>query len=237
MDFFSYDLIFVFITLSFLEIILGVDNLIFISLVVCNLPKEYKNKARFLGLALAFIIRVLMLLTLSFVMSLTKPLFRLFDLDFSFNNILLIFGGIFLIAKSAIEIYSDIKGSLENKNNLKKRVVAKDSMFAAIIQITLVDFIFSFDSIITAIGITKNIPVIVAAVSISIMVMLFASEYLSRFLEKYPSFKIMALSFIFMIGVILLADGFNFHITKSYLYFSLFFTLIVEGLNIAAKKR
>ncbi len=237
MDFLSYDLIFTFLTLSFLEIILGIDNLIFISLVVSNLAKQYKNRARFFGLALAFIIRVIMLCMLSWVMGSTKPLFAAFGFDFSFNNLLLIAGGIFLIFKSAIEIYSDIKNSFDHQKNLKTKIIAKETMLAAIIQISAIDFVFSFDSIITAIGMTRNILVIIAAVMVSILIMLFASEYLSKFLEKYPSFKIVALSFIFMIGVILLADGLHIHITKAYLYFSLFFALMVEGLNIVAKKR
>jgi predicted tellurium resistance membrane protein TerC len=237
MDFFSYDLIFTFLTLSFLEVILGIDNLIFISLVVCNLPTKYKNKARFFGLALAFIIRVIMLSMLSLVMRSTKPLFAVFGFDFSFNNLLLIIGGIFLIFKSATEIYSDIKGGFENKQNIKTKIIAKETLMGAILQISAIDFVFSFDSIITAIGMTRNIPIIVAAVMVSMILMLFASQYLSKFLEKYPSFKIVALGFIFMIGVILLADGLHMHITRSYLYFSLFFTLAIEGLNIAAQKK
>jgi predicted tellurium resistance membrane protein TerC len=237
MDFFSYDLIFTFLTLSFLEIILGIDNLIFISLVVSNLPQKYKNKARFFGLALALIIRLIMLSMLSWVMGLTKPLFTIFGFDFSFNNLLLIVGGIFLIFKSATEIYGDIKFHFASKKDVKTKIVAKATLMGAILQISAVDFIFSFDSIITAIGMTRNIAVIVAAVLVSMIVMLFASEYLCKFLEKYPSFKIVALGFIFMIGVILLADGLHMHITRSYLYFSLFFTLAIEGLNIAAQKK
>jgi predicted tellurium resistance membrane protein TerC len=237
MDFLSYDLVFTFLTLSFLEIILGIDNLIFISLVVYNLPQKYKNKARFFGLALAFIIRVIMLCMLSWVMGSTKPLFAIFGFDFSFNNLLLIVGGIFLIFKSATEIYSDVKGNSANKKNTKTKIIAKETLMGAILQISAIDFVFSFDSIITAIGMTRNIPVIIAAVMVSILVMLFASEYLSKFLEKYPSFKIVALAFIFMIGVILLADGFHVHIARAYLYFSLFFTLAIEWLNITAQKK
>jgi predicted tellurium resistance membrane protein TerC len=237
MDFFSYDLIFTFLTLSFLEIILGIDNLIFISLVVFNLPKKYQNKARFFGLALAFIIRVVMLFTLSWVMGLTKPLFTIFGFDFSFNNLLLMVGGFFLIFKSASEIYGDIKSGFTHKKDLKTKMIAKETLMGAILQISAVDFVFSFDSIITAIAMTRNITIIVAAVVVSMIVMLLASEHLSKFLEKYPSLKIVALGFIFMIGVILLADGLHMHINKSYLYFSLFFTLAIEGLNIAAQKK
>jgi predicted tellurium resistance membrane protein TerC len=237
MDFFSTELIISFITLSFLEIILGIDNLIFIAIVVSNLPAKYKNSARFIGLALAFIIRIIMLCTLSWVMGLTKPLFNVFNLDFSFNNLLLIIGGIFLIVKSAYEICAEINSSAAVNHDLgSKKIAVKETMFGAVIQIATIDFIFSFDSIITAIGMTRNIPVIVGAIIVSMLIMLVASKHLSKFLERYPTLKIVALSFIFMIGVILLADGIHMHINKGYLYFALFFTLAVEGLNLLIRK-
>lgn len=230
---FSPEVIFTFITLSFLEIILGIDNLVFIAIVVSNLPLKYRNKARYIGIALALGIRVIMLMTLSWVMSSTTPLFAVFGLDFSFKNLLLILGGIFLIAKSGGEIYRDVK-HIEAKQDDK--FVAKETFTGAVVQIAAVDFVFSFDSIITAVGITNNIPVIVAAVSVSMLVMLFASDKISKILQKYPSLKIVALAFIFMIGVILLADGMHFQISKGYLYFSLFFAIAIESLNILAGK-
>ena len=237
MELFSYELIFILITLSFLEIVLGIDNIIFIAITIHGLPTDYRRKARFIGVGLALIMRILMLMALSWVMTLTKPLFTIANLDFSINHLLLIVGGIFLIVKSSAEIYSDIKKANQPKTTESHhlKINAKKTFFGAVMQITLVDFIFSFDSMITAIGITRNIVIIVIAVVVSMIVMLIASDYISKILHKYPSLKIMALAFIFMIGVILLADGVNLYISKTYLYFSLFFATTIECLNIAAK--
>ncbi len=235
MDILTYDIFFSLITLTFLEIVLGIDNLIFIALAVGKLPAKDRRIARTVGLALALVIRILMLLTLSWVMSLTDPLFYLGDVGFSFKNFLLIFGGLFLIAKSGLEIFNDVYLGLHSTKEEKKMDAAKN-MTAAILQISLIDFIFSFDSIITAVGMTNNIPVIVTAIVIAMGVMLVASEKIGYFLQTYPSLKIVALAFIFMIGVILLSDGFHFEISKGYLYFSLFFTVVVESLNIVARK-
>ncbi len=236
MDILTYDIFFSLLTLTFLEIILGIDNLIFIALVVQNLPKKQRKTSRLVGLSLAFVIRILMLLTLSWIMSLTEPLFYLGDDGFSFKNFLLIFGGLFLVVKSGWEIASDVLFGLNHDKEEKKVNVGKN-MFAAILQITLIDFVFSFDSVITAIGMTSNIPVIVTAIVISMIVMLMASEKINYFLQTYPSLKVVALSFIFMVGVILIADGIHMPISKGYLYFSLLFTLAVESLNISARKR
>lgn len=242
MPIFDYSLILSFITLSFLEIILGIDNLIFIALVVYKLPKELKKTARVFGLSLALVIRILMLLTLSWVMKLTKPLFTIFEVDISWKSILLILGGLFLIVKSGIELYGDIKNGVsshhnEEKGNKNDKVTKKSSLTMAILQISMIDFVFSFDSVITAVGMTNNIPLIVSAIVVSMIVMLLCSEHISNFLAKYPSLKIIALAFIFLVGVILFADGFGVEIEKGYLYFALFFTLGVEIINIIAKKR
>lgn len=228
----SPEIILSFLTLSFLEIILGIDNLVFIAIVVSKLPDQYRDKARFIGIGLALIMRVIMLLTLSWVMSLTKPLFTVLNLDFSFKNLLLIAGGIFLIIKSGREIYVDVKHIHRDEDG--KKIIIKQTLSAAIMQIIAVDFVFSFDSIITAVGMTNNIPVMVSAIIVAMTVMLFASEKISDILAKYPSLKIMALAFIFMIGVILLVDGLHLEISKAYLYFALFFSIGVECLNIAA---
>ncbi|OFW80147.1 MAG: hypothetical protein A2887_06860 [Alphaproteobacteria bacterium RIFCSPLOWO2_01_FULL_40_26] len=236
MDLLTYDIFFSLLTLTFLEIVLGIDNLIFIAIAISNLPAKNRRIARVFGLSLAFIIRILMLLTLSWVMSLTDPLFYVGDVGFSFKNFLLIFGGLFLLVKSGWEIANDVLFGLYAQKEGKKINMAKN-MLAAILQITLIDFIFSFDSVITAIGMTNNISVIVTAILISMFVMLIASEKVSYFLQTYPSLKIVALAFIFMIGVILLADGLHMPISKGYLYFSLFFTVAVESLNIVARKR
>ncbi len=237
MEFIGYDLIFSLATLTFLEIILGIDNLIFISLVTYKLPKKMRNSARVFGLSLALIIRVAMLMTLSWIMTLTEPLFYLGHHGYSFKNFLLISGGLFLIVKSGYEIIQDIAHVKKKEGSVEQKITARESLMNAVLQITLIDFIFSFDSIITAVAMTNNIPIMVAAIIIAMILMLFASETISKFLTEYPSLKIVALSFIFMVGAILLADGVNIHISKTYLYFSLFFTLIVEVLNIFARKK
>jgi predicted tellurium resistance membrane protein TerC len=237
MELVGYDLLFSLVTLTFLEIILGIDNLIFIALAVHNLDKKHRKSARAFGLALALIIRILMLLTLSWVMNLTEPLFYILGTGFSFKNFLLISGGLFLIVKSSWEIGNDMLSGPETINQDSKSSGAKKGFIAAVLQITLIDFIFSFDSVITAIGMTNNIPIIVAAIVISMIVMLLASEKISHFLQTYPSLKIVALAFIFLVGFILLADGMHVHISKGYLYFALFFTLTVESLNIVARKK
>ncbi len=238
MDILTYDIFFSIVTLTFLEIILGIDNLIFITLAVQDLEKKNRKNARIFGLALALIIRIIMLTALSWVMSLTEPLFYLGENGYSFRNFLLIFGGLFLIVKSGWEIASDVLFDHSHSGNkVEKKMNAKKNLIAVILQIAVIDFIFSFDSVITAIGMTNNVPVIVTAVVISMIVMLIASESIHHFLQNYPSLKIVALAFIFMVGVILFADGINMHISKGYLYFSLFFTIVVESLNIIARKR
>jgi len=236
MDILTYDIFFSLLTLTFLEIILGIDNLIFIAIVVAKLPVKNRKIARIFGLSLAFVIRIIMLLTLSWVMTLTEPLFHIGEVGFSFKNFLLILGGAFLVIKSSLEIFNDVFFGL-NETKGEKKINAARGIVAAVLQISLIDFIFSFDSIITAIAMTSNIPVIVTAIVISMIVMLIASEKISHFLQTYPSLKVVALAFIFMVGAILLADGFHLHISKGYLYFSLFFTLVVESLNIMARKR
>ena len=233
---FSPELILSFITLSFLEIILGIDNLIFIAIVVSKLPLHYRDKARYIGISLALIMRIIMLFALSWVMTLTNPLFTIVGFGFSFKNLLLISGGLFLIIKSGLEIYGDVYHK-HKENVVSKKIIAKETFFFAIAQIMIVDFVFSFDSIITAIAMTTNIPIIVAAVVVAMLVMLLASDKISQILSQYPTLKIVALAFIFMIGVILLADGLHIEVSKNYLYFSLFFAIAVEYLNIMASKK
>lgn len=236
MSFFTYETLMSLATLTFLEIILGIDNLVFIAIVVSKLPKKSRQFARAFGLSLAFIIRVLMLLTLSWVMTLVEPVFFIGENGISFKDLLLVCGGLFLMGKSAWEVKNDLTHASHVEKEGAPVSVGK-SMTAAIIQISLIDFVFSFDSIITAVGMTNNVPVIIIAIVISMLLMLFALEKINYFLQNYPSLKIVALAFIFMVGVILLADGIHMHISKGYLYFSLFFTLVVESLNILARKR
>jgi len=232
---FSYEILLTLITLTFLEIVLGIDNIIFIAIVVSSLPDRYKRKAKYIGIGLALIIRILMLTALSWVMTLTKPLFYIGEKGFSANSILLIIGGLFLITKSFTEIKESVYTS-KNEVGEEKKIKRKDTFSGAIIQIALVDFVFSFDSIITAIAMSKDVSIIIIAVVIAMAVMLFSADYVARIVNKYPSLKIMALAFIFMVGIILLADGFHFHVSKAYLYFALFFSSGIEVLNILAAK-
>lgn len=222
-----------FLTLSLLEIVLGIDNLIFIALVADGIPKEYRTKARIFGLALALIIRVIMLFSLSWIMRLTEPVFGISGHDFSWRDLLLLGGGLFLIWKATIEMHADIGGVEE-----KRGMVAKKTLRGAIIQIVIIDFVFSFDSIITAVGLTSNLYIMVAAVVVAMVVMLVASGHISKFLSEYPTFKMLAIAFILMIGVVLVAEGMGVHVPKQYIYFAFAFSIFVETMNtIASKKR
>lgn len=227
------DLVMSFLTLSVLEIVLGIDNLIFIALICDNLPAEHKKKARYAGLGLAFLMRVVMLMSLSWIMTLVEPIITVQDIALSYKDMLLLGGGIFLMYKATKEMHADIGGIEE-----KKAMVAKSTLTGAIMQIVFVDFVFSFDSIITAVGLTNVIPVMIAAVVVAMLVMLLASGYVSEFLHKYPTFKMLALSFILMIGVVLTAEGLHFHIPKAYIYAAFGFSMSVEILNtLASRKR
>lgn len=229
---FETDIIMSFLTLSLLEIVLGIDNLIFIALVADNLPKEFKTKARVFGLALALIIRVVMLMSLSWIMQLTEPLFTVSDHAFSWRDVLLIGGGLFLIWKATLEMHADIGGIEE-----KKQMVCKKTLRGAVIQIVLIDIVFSFDSIITAVGMTDNLYVMVAAVVVAMAVMLVASGHISKFLAEFPTFKMLAIAFILMIGVVLVAQGMGVKVPKQYIYFAFAFSIFVETMNTMASRR
>lgn len=226
------DLLISFLTLSLLEIVLGIDNLIFISLVADGVEEKHRKKVRMIGLSLALGIRVVMLLMLSWIMQLTEPLFAVAGQDFSFRDLLLLGGGLFLLWKTVTEIHADIGGEHE-----KRAMVGRNNYWGAIGQIAVIDLVFSFDSIITAVGIANNIYIMVAAVVVSMIVMLAASGGISAFLQKYPTFKMLALSFILMIGVVLVAEGLHYHIPKELIYFTFAFSLGVEFLNTLASER
>lgn len=226
------DILMSFLTLSLLEIVLGIDNLIFIALVADGLPKEYRNKARIFGLALALVIRVIMLFSLSWIMRLTEPLFSISDHSFSWRDLLLIGGGLFLIWKATLEMHADIGGMEE-----KKAMVGKTTLRGAIFQIVVIDFVFSFDSIITAVGMTDNLYVMIAAVVVAMGVMLVASGHISKFLSEFPTFKMLAIAFILMIGIVLVANGMGVKVPKEYIYFSFAFCIFVETMNTLASRR
>ncbi len=206
---FSSEVIFTFLTLSLLEVVLGIDNLIFIALVVQDLPARYNKSARIIGLSLAFLIRIIMLLSASWVMSLTKPIFSVL----SAKDILLLIGGGFLAINGSIELIADFK-QIEKQKNIK----IANSFITAILQIAFIDFLFSFDSILTAIGLTLNIPVIIAAIGVSMFAMLFTANSLAAFLKKYPNYKIIGIGFIILVGFALIFEGLHIHFDKNYLY-------------------
>lgn len=232
------------VTLTVLEIVLGIDNIVFISILAGKLPTNEQNKARTLGLGLAMITRVLLLLSLNWIMQLTAPLFNLGTsigisspewierLAISGRDLILIIGGLFLIYKSTAEIHEKLEGE-EHSDNAK---TAK-SFASVIIQILLLDIVFSLDSVITAVGMAEHIEVMIAAVIVAVIVMMFSSGAISRFVNNHPTVKMLALSFLLLIGVSLLAEGFEQHIPKGYIYFAMAFSVLVEMLNLKMKAK
>jgi len=221
------------LTLTALEIVLGVDNIIFISILAGKLPENKQGKARVTGLGLAMLTRIALLFSITWIMKLTEPLFALLGRDFSGRDLILIAGGLFLLGKSTFEIHEKLEGD-EGKTTGKK---IKISFTNIIIQIMLLDIVFSLDSVITAVGMTTMLGVMVAAVIIAVIFMMFSSGAISRFVHRHPTIKILALSFLLLIGVMLIADGFGQHISKGYIYFAMAFSLFVEMLNLKMRRR
>ena len=211
------------LTLTFLEIVLGIDNIIFISLVTNKLPEARQRVIRNIGLILAMVFRSLLLLTISFFIRLTNPLFTVFNLGISVRDLILIAGGLFLIVKSISEIHQKMEGA-----DHTVKVNVKTSALAVLVQIVLLDLIFSFDSILTAIGLTDKIPLMIVAIIIAIGVMMIFAGAVSRFINKHPTLQVLALSFLILIGFMLVIDGFHYHVPKGYIYFAVFFSLMVE---------
>ncbi|GAB4117775.1 MAG: TerC family protein [Fimbriimonadaceae bacterium] len=217
--------------LTVLEIVLGIDNIVFISILSGKLPEAQRAKARQLGLTLALVTRILLLMSITWVMGLTAPLFNAVGRDFSGRDLILLGGGLFLIYKSVIEIHHKLEGSEHTKD-------AKAASFAGVIgQILLLDIIFSLDSVITAVGMAKDLTVMILAVVISVGFMLAFAGKVSRFVEEHPTVKMLALAFLILIGVNLLAEGFHFHIEKGFTYFAMAFSVVVEMLNIKMRKK
>lgn len=221
------------ITLTVLEIVLGIDNVIFISLLVQRLGKAAAKRARQIGLSLALVFRIVLLFFLTWIISLTQPLFTLFGRDFSWRDIVLFAGGLFLVVKAVQELHNEVEGVHEEK----KPGVAEAAFSTVIFQIILIDMVFSIDSIITAIGLAEDIEIMVIAVLIAVAVMYAASGYIADFISRHPTTKILALAFLLLIGVALIADGLGFKIPRGYIYFSMAFAGLVEGINIAMRKR
>lgn len=229
---FSINSLIAFLTLCALELVLGIDNIIFISIISDRLPAHQRRKARTLGISLAIITRLMLLLSLSWIMSLTAPLFTLLTHEISGRDIILILGGLFLIAKSTHEIHQKLESTDENNTQ------PHASNFSFIImQILLLDIVFSLDSVITAVGMVDEIPIMVAAIIVSTFIMIFASHPIADFVDRHPTIKLLALSFLVLIGVALLAEGFDTHIPKGYIYFSMTYALIIEFLNNRLRKK
>lgn len=229
---FSIDSIIPFITLFALELVLGIDNIIFISIISDRLPHDQRRSARTVGLTLAIVTRIALLLALSWMMSLTSPLFTVFGQEISGKDLILILGGLFLIAKSTHEIHQKLEAHEEHPS-LRKH----STFWFVIVQILLLDIVFSLDSVITAVGMVNEIPIMVAAVIAATLVMIAASHAIADFVDEHPTIKMLALSFLVLIGVALLADGFDTHIPKGYIYFSMAYALIVEILNLRIRKK
>lgn len=221
------------LTLVALEIVLGIDNIIFISILSSKLPEEKQKKARLIGLALAMIMRVLLLFSISLIMKLTAPLFTILGNEISGRDIILLVGGLFLIGKSTFEIHEKLEGEEAHSSGGKKKV----SFGSTIIQIMLLDIVFSLDSVITAIGMANELWVMITAVIVAVIFMMFTAGAVSDFVHKHPTIKILALSFLLLIGVMLVAEGFDQHISKGYIYFAMAFSVFVEMINIRIRTK
>lgn len=220
------------LTLTALEIVLGIDNVVFISIVAGKLPAGQQDRARRTGLALAMFMRILLLLSLTWIMGLTHPLVSVFGINVSGRALILIAGGLFLIAKSTREIH--LKLEEEDEHGIARK---RATFGAVLLQILLLDVIFSLDSVITAVGMVDHIAVMIAAVMIAVSMMMFFAGMVSRFVERHPTIKMLALSFLLLIGVNLIGDGLGFHIPKGYTYFAMGFSVFVEMLNLRIRKR
>ncbi|HKO43504.1 MAG TPA: TerC family protein [Pyrinomonadaceae bacterium] len=220
-----------FLTLTALELVLGIDNIIFISILAGKLPPDQRKKARTLGLALAMITRVLLLLSLSWIIRLTAPLFTVLSQEISGRDLILIVGGLFLLAKATFEIHGKLEGE---EGHASARV--GPSFASVIIQILLLDIVFSLDSVITAVGMVDNVVIMISAVIVAIIFMMAFASPISGFVERHPTVKMLALSFLLLIGVTLIVEGFDHHIPKGYIYFAMAFSVFVEMLNLRLRK-
>jgi len=221
------------LTLSSLEIVLGIDNIVFISILVAKLPPEQQGRARRIGLMLAMGMRIALLLAISWVMGLTKPLFSVLDHPFAGRDLILLIGGLFLLGKATWEIHDKLEGAAHVVGTHARR----HAPFGMILfQIVLLDIVFSLDSVITAVGMARHIEIMIAAVVIAVGVMLVFAKPISDFIERHPTMKILALSFLLMIGVMLMIDGLGQHVSKGYVYFAMAFSLFVEVLNIRIRR-
>lgn len=218
------------VTLTLLEVVLGIDNLIFLSVVSEKLPEPKRRIAQRVGLLAALGMRIALLFALVWAAKLATPLFTVFTQEVSVRDLVLLAGGLFLLYKATSEIHETVEGNHETK------VAGASSFFAVVVQILILDAVFSIDSIITAVGLTDQLPVMIAAVAIAIAVMMFAAAPVSAFISRHPTTRMLAMSFLVLIGAVLVADGMHFHVPRGYLYFAIGFSVFVEALNIAARR-
>ncbi len=221
------------LTLTALEIILGVDNIIFITVLVGRLPDRQRDKARVLGLGLAMFTRIALLLSIVWVMRLTAPLFAVSSRAVSGRDLILIIGGLFLIWKSTIEIHDSLEGASEEEGGSK----AVAGFVSVLVHFAILDIIFSLDSVITAVGLANEVAVMIIAIVLAVIVMMFSARSIGAFVDKHPTIKMLALSFLVLIGVTLIADGFGFHVPKGYIYFAMAFSVAVELLNMKVRRK
>ena len=219
-------------TLTALEIVLGVDNIIFISILSGRVPKEEQAKARFIGLMLALVGRVALLLSLAWIMRLTEPVFSVLEFSFSGRDLILIGGGLFLLAKSTHEIHNKLEGEVDSTSGSKAVTFS-----GVLVQIFILDLVFSLDSVITAVGMVDIVPVMITAIVLAILFMMVSAKAVSEFIERHPTVKMLALSFLLMVGVALVAEGFEFHLPRGYIYFAMAFSVFVEMLNLKLRSR
>lgn len=230
----TLETLFAFLTLSFLEIVLGIDNIIFVSILTNKLPEDIRPKARTFGIGLALVFRILMLLSITWIIGLTEPFIHIMGYGINGRDSVLFLGGLFLIQKSTREIYEIVEaGGAQHGQDMK----VQTAFAAIIVQIALLDIVFSFDSILTAIGMTQNLPIMIAAIVVAMFVMLKFSGPVAKVIEKHPSLQILALAFLILIGVLLVAEAAGYHVPKSYIYAAVGFSLGVELLNMRGKTR
>lgn len=222
-----------FLTLAFLEIVLGIDNIIFLSILVSKLPRELQPRGRVLGLAFAMVTRIGLLFSLTWLIGLTAPWFTVLGEEISGRDLILFAGGLFLLVKSVNEIH----GALEGVEQAHGEVRLRTNLLAVAIQIGLVDIVFSLDSVLTAVGLADHLSVMVAAIVLAVLVMMFLARPIHEFIERHPTIKILALAFLILIGIALIAEALDFHIPKGYLYFSMAFSVVVEMINIRMRRR
>jgi predicted tellurium resistance membrane protein TerC len=219
-------------TLTLLEIVLGIDNIVFISVLVGRLPEAERQRARILGLGFAMGTRILLLLLITWIMRLETTLFTMFEVQISGRDLILIAGGLFLLAKATLEIHNSLEGEEHGH-----ATVGTVSFFAIIAQIGIIDIVFSLDSVITAVGMAEDVPVMIIAVVLAVLVMMFSAGAIGRFVDEHPTVKMLALSFLVLVGMALIAEGIDVHIPKGYIYFAMAFSVAVEMLNLRLRRR